>query len=172
MATETQQQEFKPEVPQKEHEFLKKLAGNWQVESECFMGPDQPPSRSVGRERVRLLGGLWAVCEMEGEVPGGGVAQNLLTIGYDPQKKCYVGSFVSSVMTHQWVYENGSLNAEGDTLTLYAEGPNMCGGSGMTKFKDVIEFKSENERTLTGNMLRDEGGWQQIMTATYRRVSK
>jgi len=167
--TETQQ-DFKPETPQREHEFLKKLVGTWQVESECMMGPDQPPMKQMGRERVRMLGGLWAMCEAEGEVPGGGVANNLLTIGYDPKKKQYVGTFISSVMTHLWVYENGSLDRDGNILTLYADGPNMCGGSGLAKYKDVIEFESADHRTLTAYMQQAEGGWQKFMTAHYRRV--
>ena len=32
------------------------------------------------------------------------------TLGYDPAKKKYVGTFIASVMTHLWIY-SGSLDA-------------------------------------------------------------
>jgi hypothetical protein len=42
--------------PQKEHEWLHKLVGEWSFEGECGMGPDQPPMKSTGTETVRSAG--------------------------------------------------------------------------------------------------------------------
>jgi hypothetical protein len=92
----------------------------------------------------------------------------MMTPGYDPQRKRYVGTWIGSMMTHLWVHE-GELNASEKVLTLNAEGPSMAGGGKMAKYKDVIELKSDDHRLLTSHLLRDGGTWQQLMTAHYRR---
>ncbi len=61
-------------APEPEHGWLHRLLGTWRYEVECSMGPDQPPARATGIERVRSLGGFWVVGESEGEMPGGGGA--------------------------------------------------------------------------------------------------
>ncbi len=155
--------------PQKEHKWLQQFVGEWTYENECSMGPDQPPMKATGTESVRSLGGLWVLCEGRGEMPGGGAATTVMTLGYDPVKQRYVGTFVASMMTHLWVYDGG-LDLEGTTLTLDTVGPNFGGAPGaMAKYKDVIEFKSNDHRVLTSHMLGDDGKWHQFMTAHYRR---
>jgi len=154
--------------PQKEHQWLQKLVGEWTYEADCNMGPDKPPAKSGGSEKVRSLGGLWVLCEGQGEMPGGGSATMLMTLGYDPLKKRYVGTWIGSMMTNLWIYD-GELDAAGKVLTLNAEGPNMAAEGKMAKYKDVIEFKSDDHRVLTSQMQGDDGKWQQFMTANYRR---
>ncbi len=153
--------------PQKEHEWLQKLVGEWTYEHECSMGPDQPPSKAQGTERVRSLGGLWVIGEGQGEMPGGGTMTSIITLGYDPQAGRYVGTFIASMMTYLWVY-NGSLDAAGKVLTLDAEGPSMT-GQGMAKYQDRIELVSNDHRTMKSRILGDDGKWQEFMTAHYRR---
>jgi len=34
--------------PQKEHAWFKQLVGDWTMEGEALMGPDQPPMKSKG----------------------------------------------------------------------------------------------------------------------------
>ncbi len=154
--------------PQKEHEWLRQLLGEWNYESECSMGPGQPPEKFAGSENVRSLGGLWVLCEGHGEMPDGGMAATLMTLGYDPQKKQYLGTWVGSMMTHLWVYA-GSLDAEEKVLTLNTEGPTFTEEGKLAKYKDVIEVKSHDHRVLTSHMLGDDGEWRQFMTASYRR---
>ena len=55
-------------APQKEHQWLHKLVGEWTCESECSMGQDQPPMKNTGQETVRSLGGLWTVGEGENKM--------------------------------------------------------------------------------------------------------
>lgn len=154
--------------PQKEHEWLQKLVGEWTYESECSMEPGKPPEKFSGSETVRSIGGLWILCEGRGEMPGGGMATTLMTLGYDPQKKHYVGTWVGSMMTHLWIY-NGSLDADGKVLTLNAEGPNCMEEGKLAKYRDVIEVKNHDHRILTPHMLGDDGEWRPLMTAHYRR---
>jgi len=155
--------------PQKEHEWLQQLVGDWTYECECTMEPGKPPEKFKGSERVRTLGGLWLLCEGVGEMPGGGTAATLMTLGYDPGKQKYLGTWVGSMMTHLWVYD-GSLDAEEKVLTLNTEGPNCGGDDKLVKQRDVIEVKSDEERVLTSYMQGEDGEWRPFMTAHYRRV--
>ena len=154
--------------PGKEHQWLHKLVGEWTYEGEAICGPDQPPAKSTGTENVRPLGGLWVLCEGQGEMPGGGPATTLMTLGYDPQKQRYVGTWVGSMMTNLWVYD-GALDAAGAVLTLEAEGPSMTGDGKAARYRDVIEFKGDDHRVMTSHVLGDDGTWRQFMTANFRR---
>ncbi len=69
----------------------------------------------------------WIVAEAEGDTPGGTPSQSIMTIGYDPRRQRFVGTFVASMMTYLWVYENGSLDASEKVLTLEADGPDFTG---------------------------------------------
>ena len=158
---------MKPEA-QKEHRWLHKLVGEWSYEGQAAMEPDQPPEKFKGVESVRSLGGVWIVAEGKGELPDGGEATTITTLGFDVQKKRYVGSWIGSMMTHFWVYD-GELDAAEKVLTLNAEGPDMAVPGKMAKYRDVIEFKSDDHRVLSAHMLGEDGKWQQLMTANYRR---
>ncbi len=154
--------------PQAEHQWLQQLVGEWTFDGEATMEPGKPPEKFKGTESVRSLGGLWILAEGQGEMPGGGPATTLMTLGYDPQKKRYVGSFVGSMATNLWVY-NGALDAAERVLTLDTEGPSPAAEGKIAKFQDVIELKSDDHRVLTSRMLGDGGQWRQFMTIDFRR---
>lgn len=154
--------------PQKEHDWLQKLVGEWTSESECIMAPDQPPEKFTGTDSVRSLGGLWILGEGHGDMPDGDTATMMLTLGYDPQKQRFVGTWIGSMMTNLWVY-SGELDAAGNVLTLDTEGPDMSTEGKMAKYKDVIEIKSDDHRVLTSHMLGDDGKWNQFVTVNYYR---
>jgi Protein of unknown function (DUF1579) len=171
--TKPQSEQTMQAEPQKQHQWLQKLIGEWIYETEAKMGPDQPPEKATGTENVRYLGaqngsGLWILAEGQGEMPGCGAVATIVTLGYDPQKQKYVGTWVGSMMTYLWLYE-GELDASETVLTLNAEGPSMLAEGTMAKYKDVIEFKSNDHRVLTSHLLGDDGQWHQFMTANYRR---
>jgi hypothetical protein len=155
-------------TPQQEHRWLERLVGDWTSEAECVMEPGKPPETFRSTERVRSLGGLWILGEGEGDMPGGGRATTVLTLGYDPRTKRYVGTWIGSMMTHLWVYD-GTMDAAGRVLTLAAEGPSMADPTRLAKYHDVITFESDDHRVLTSRVLDDNGKWQQFMTAHYRR---
>jgi hypothetical protein len=106
--------------PTKEHQWLQKFVGEWTYESEGPPSPDQPPgqppSKFTGTESVRSIGGIWIQGEGRGQMPGGGEAIMVLTIGYNPATKRYVGTWIGSMMTMLWVYD-GELDAAGRILT-------------------------------------------------------
>ncbi|MGE5513671.1 MAG: DUF1579 domain-containing protein [Bacteroidota bacterium] len=154
---------MKKAEPQKEHQWLQKLVGDWTFEAE--MGGS---SKSSGTERVRSLGGLWILAEGQGEMPGGGMANVLMTLGFDPAKKRYTGTWIGSMMTHLWIYD-GQMDASGRVLTLTAQGPSMAGDGTTATYQDIIEIESDDHRILRSRVLTESGEWKEFMTAHFRR---
>ena len=74
------------------------------------MEPGQEPLKVRGSETVRTLGDAWVLCYGEGEWPDGGIGKTVMTLGYDPAKQRFVGSFIGSMMANLWVYD-GQLDA-------------------------------------------------------------
>lgn len=155
-------------APAKEHVWLQQLAGEWEMTGEATMDPTQPAMKCTGSEKARMLGGFWLVSEGRGEMPGmPGPMNSVLTLGYDPQKGKYIGSWIDSTSSYFWKSE-GSVDASGKVLTLESEGPCPM-KPGTAKFRDVVEIKSNDHHVLTSSMQGDDGKWQKMMTAHYRR---
>ncbi len=152
---------------QQEHRWLARLVGEWAYEGEYTLGPDQPMGKNAGIESVRSLGGLWTIGEGEGDMPEGGTAKTVMTLGYDPRARRFVGTFIASMMTNLWIY-SGSLDDSGKVLTLDSEGPGPDNKS-MAKYRDSIEFIDDNHRVLTSYAQGEDGQWHVFMTAHYRR---
>ena len=153
----------------KEHQWLQQLVGEWTSEGEASMAPGEPPQKWKASESVRSFGGLWTLGEGTNDMPGGGVSKSLMTLGYDPEKKRFVGTFIASVMTHLWIYD-GALDESGRVLTLDSEGPDLSTPGKMAKYQDIIEFHGNSERVLRSRMLGADGNWNEFMKMTYRRV--
>ena len=154
--------------PQAEHRWLHKLVGDWAYEGEASMGPGQPPMGMAGVERVRSIGGLWTVGEGESRMPDGSPATTIMTLGFDPKRNRFVGSFIGSMMTHLWLYD-GVLDEGGKVLTLDAEGPSFTDPEEMGTYQDIIEFVSDDHRVLRSRTPGPDGKWVEFMTARYRR---
>jgi hypothetical protein len=157
-------------TPQQEHHWLERMAGDWTFTTECSMGPDQPPMKSEGTDTTVSLGGLWVVSEWKSPGPDGTPMTSRMTIGYDPARGKYVGSFVASCMTHQWVYE-GTLDAGGTVLTLDTEGPSFTDPTAKAKYQDIIELHGDDKRVLRSRFQTDDGNWHDFMRAEYRRAA-
>ena len=155
----------KAPTPQKEHEWLRQLEGEWVTECEAYLEPGKPPVKSSGTESVRSLGGFWSIAEFKGTCPLGLPFQGLLTIGYDAQKKKYIGTWVCSVCDHLLRYEG---TAEGKVLTLETEAVNPATGK-PAKMRDVFEITGPDQKVLTMSMQGENGQWIKFMTVTARR---
>ena len=157
--------------PLKEHRWLQQLVGEWTYVSECSTGPDQPLMKMGGTETVRTLGGLWTIGEAVSPSEDGTEFRSIMTLGFDPVSKRFVGTFIASMMTHLWPY-NGTLDPAEKILTLDSEGPSFSGDGTMVKYQDMIEFLSADHRTLSSQCLGPDGKWVKFMTADYYRVLK
>ena len=134
---------------QKEHEWLRQLLGQWTMTSECEGAPGEPPTKSSGTETVRALGDLWIVCEGRGEIPGGGPGEMLMTLGYDPEKKAYQGTWAGSMMTTLWIYR-GTLDTSGKVLALDTEGR----ASRMTARRHATRTSSPSKALTSARCIR------------------
>jgi hypothetical protein len=115
------------------------------------------------------VGDLWVVCEGRGEMPGStDPARMVMTIGFDPAKGKFVGSWIGSMMTHLWVYE-GDLDEATGTLTLNTRGPSMTPEGGMADYRDVLQMAPDGTRRMWSEMKDAQGTWKRIMNAEFRR---
>src|SRR5262245_49530769 len=103
--------------PTREHKLLvEKFVGNWKYETDHVMEPGQPPVKMTGSESIRALGGIWIHGQGTSTMPDGSPAETQITLGYDPTKKRFVGTWLGTMMAHLWVYD-GELSADERTLT-------------------------------------------------------
>lgn len=156
-----------PAQARAEHRWLQRLIGEWRYVSDAEAGPGEPPFRDEGTESVRALGDVWVLLEGRSETDGTSVT--LMTLGYDPDKQRFVGSYVGSMMTSLWIYD-GELDAAGTVLSLASEGPSFAEEGKTAKYLDTIEMRGENERVMTSRYQAVDGSWHAFMTTTYRRV--
>jgi hypothetical protein len=150
--------------PQKEHEWLAQLAGEWTSEAEIIMDPEKPPMKTKGTETSRMIGGFWFFAENKGDMMGAPFT-GLLTLGYSPEKKKYIGTWVDSMTSVLWTYE-GSVDAAGKKITIEAEGPGMDGKP--CKFREAIEVMDKDRKVFTSAMEKD-GKFVNHLTITYTR---
>lgn len=160
-----------PEMPKpaKEHEWLRQLVGEWDTQAEAVLGPDQPPLKCEGTETVRAIGDFWILTETRGTMPGLNIpVTGLMTLGYDPEKKKYVGTWVDSTSSQLWTYE-GTLDETGKILTLNTEGPNPIDPGKRAKYREVLELKDKDHKVFSSSMQTDDGQWHKFMTINYHR---
>lgn len=153
--------------PQAEHKWLERLVGDWAWEMTAPTGPDQPPATHTGTESVRSLT-VWVQCDSTMPGPDGPGMKTVMTLGYDPVKGKYVGTFIGSMMTHMWVYE-GTVDETGNKLVLCADGPSFTDPTKTAKYQDTIEFLADDHRTLSSQFQAEDGSWNQFMVAHYRK---
>ena len=155
--------------PISEHQWLQQLVGEWRVEMDMNMGPDQPTQKSEGSESVKSVGGLWAFGEGKAAMPDGTPMSHYSTLGYDVSFKEYRGCLFFSVSSHLWTYV-GELSADGKVMTLSCVGPNMIKDGETANYRDVIEILDADRRTRTSYGQDENGEWQLFVKAHYTRV--
>jgi hypothetical protein len=154
-----------PPPASQEHQWLKRYVGEWTADLECSMGPGQPTMKTTGSTRDRLLGDFWVITEGKNDqFPYAFV----YTLGYDVEKKKYVGTWIDTMSGHLWRHE-GTVNAVGTTLTMETEGPSPMFPGKTFKFREVAEFKSDDHRVITSSMQGEDGQWHTCLVVNARR---
>lgn len=147
-----------------EHRWLGKLVGEWTYEGP---GPEEGQT-ATGTEIVRPIGEIWVQCEGRGTCgPSEDESITQMTLGFNPAQGRFQGTWIGSMMHHLWIYE-GELDVESNTLTLESEGPSMT-GEGTARYRDVIQFVSDDHRTLASHCAGEDGEWTHFMTMHYHR---
>ena len=152
--------------PEEPHRWLEQMLGDWHVRTTGSDG--EADGSGPWTEHVRSLQGLWIVCEGQGTMPGGSFGETLMTLGYNPETKRYIGTWVGSMLTHMWVYD-GELDAEGRSLSLYCDGPDFENPGRTARYRDVITLLDHSRRLLTAQVQAPDGSWKDMMTAEYLR---
>ena len=152
--------------PTPEHLWLKQLEGKWESEAKITLpGGGEMTNRGVSTNR--MLGGFWLVSEAVADM-GGQKMTAVQQIGYDPEKKQFVGTWVDGTNAHIWRY-TGKLSDDRTTLILEASGPNFMTGQGTANFRDTYRIVSKD--TMEAVSYVEKGGeWQEVMKAEVKRV--
>lgn len=167
-AARAQEVEFsKPEAAQV---WLQQFAGEWKSKTKSEPIGDHPATEKAGKMSSKMLGGFWIINRMAA-VAGGFKFQAIQTIGYDPAKKKYVGTWIDSMMNYMWHYE-GAVDSSGRKLELIAEGPNMIGGKGLATYRDSYEFKSADHIIARSEVKDENGEWKTFMTGNLSRIKE
>jgi hypothetical protein len=155
-------------APTKEHLWLGRLIGDWTF---SYDAPDTDNTRTrriEGTETFRAIGALWVQGDGVSPMAEGGMGVTQITLGWDPLKGRFVGTWLGTMLAYLWVYD-GELDSTGQVLSLYSDGPAMDGSGRMEPYKDVITFIDDNTRTLTGHTKDADGNWKAFMSMEYRR---
>lgn len=153
-------------VVTKEHEWLRQLVGEWTYEMDCPGGPDGATMKVSGKETVRAFGDIWFQAEGLTAGPDGAPARTLLTVGYDPQKGRFCGTWIGTMMNTLWVYD-GELDERENKLVLGSRGPNTEGGT--SNYRDIIIMHSRDERSFVAMIEKEDGRWETMMAVRYSR---
>ena len=127
--------------PDKEHEFLKKMSGNWKAAVKMWMDPNQPPQESSGTATNELLmDGRFLQCRFDGKTPWGDFS-GMSIDGFNRIDKKYQGVWMDSMGTIMMVFAG---EADGDVRTMFCDYTNPMTGK-TTTTKGVTTIVSENE---------------------------
>jgi hypothetical protein len=153
--------------PQAEHQRLSQAVGTWDAAIET-VGLDGELHRSRGVS-VREMGpgDFWILDDFQGEMNGVPFIGHG-ALGYDPQKKAYVQSWVS--MTPMLMVFTGTFDEAGKVLTMTGEGPGIDGTP--ITMKNVTTWTSGDSMRLEVFVMMPDGVETKTMTITYTRRGK
>jgi hypothetical protein len=121
--------------PGKEHEFLKKAEGTWEVITKMS------GTESKGTATYKMdLGGFWLQSTFEGEMFGAKFTGKSVE-GFCPIKKKYTSTWTDS-MSPSLIVMEGTYDEKTKTMTQTGEGPGMDGK--LTKLKSITEYTDAN----------------------------
>ena len=129
--------------PTAEHVRLKENVGTWRVSCEYFWDPSGKPMKTQGTETVEMLGEFWNVTRFETVVDGKPLSGRA-TIGYHPDEKKWVGTWIDSFNPRLYHF-TGDYDAETKVLTMTTQAPNPVTGEA-APWRTTDEMLSPNEK--------------------------
>ena len=151
-----------------EHKGLATEVGEWDAEITLWYTPDAEPVKSKGMETNRMLGGVWLISDFEGEAAGEKF-QGHMQLGYDPQKKKYVGTWIDTMSPYLQTME-GDYDKATHTSTMLSKGVDIQTGKPSTS-KNITRYEGEDAKTFEMHMPLEgqEGKWWKMMEIKYKR---
>ncbi len=131
--------------PSPAHSELRRKEGTWDVRCTYFMGGDASPIEVDGTETGQMLGDLWCNSRFQADMLGTPLSGNG-SIGYDPVKKRYVGTWKDSATPFLYTFE-GDFDSEGKVLEMSGENYDPVRGCPAT-YRSRVEFISDDEHLL------------------------
>lgn len=144
--------------PTKEHKVLMQDVGEWEIEGKMLMPTGFEKFKA--EEKVTAIGGFWTVSHYSADVLGG--LKGSSTLGYDPETKMYVGTWVDSFQPSPTKMK-GKYDAKTKTMTFETMGVGMDGKPMPGKI--IIKYNDDNSHTFT-MMQQDPTGQTKEMVAT------
>ncbi|MEL7500168.1 MAG: DUF1579 domain-containing protein [Planctomycetota bacterium] len=157
--------------PTEHHKLLLKDVGTWNASVKSWVGDDgtmlDEPTMTTGTEKNYMVGGFWMVGEYEGKFYGQPFTGRS-TMGYDMEKKQFVGSWIDSFSPSAMTM-TGKWNKEKNTMTWETLGMGMDGKP--TKGKSVQEYKEDGTRVFSMySAMPGHDKLQKVMEMTYTKV--
>lgn len=123
-----------PQMPDvtEQHKLVQAGVGEWEGTLTMFM-PDMEPTPMTAKESVTAVGDYWTTSRFEADM-GGMPFFGASTLGYDSDKKQFVGTWIDSTTTYMTVM-HGEFNKEKNTLVMHWEGPNWMGDGALIPFR-------------------------------------
>jgi hypothetical protein len=153
----------------KEHEFLRRFVGTWDVVGRFWMeGPGGSAMESRGVAEIRwLFPGRWLEEVFKSEMMGGPYEGHGI-FGYDNLKKKYVSSWVDNMGTALTTME-GNLDLEGKTLMRYGRADDPASGKHGKLMGYILHFRDGDHHVfeMRDYSLGPEGG--KVMELEYTR---
>ncbi|HZM00680.1 MAG TPA: DUF1579 domain-containing protein [Planctomycetota bacterium] len=157
-----------PAPPTEQHAWLHQLVGEWTFSCSAPAQDGSQPWTMEGTESIRSLGGQWIVAEGRATVDGQPM-QTMMSLGYDPEKQAFIGTWIDTIQPLIWSLR-GTLDAGKTTLTLEAEGPSFDDPAKTSLYRDALELKDKDHKSVTSSVQGADGTWTTFMRAEYVRV--
>jgi len=153
--------------PVKEHEYLKKYVGNWDVEVKNFPGPGAAPLVSRGTMKGELLfGGRFVRTEFESTMMGLPF-QGTQIIGYDLFQKKYSAIWFDNMTTY-FAPTTGTLDPAAKIYTETGAWPDPMTG-GLSQVKIVTTWLADGKYRFEMFMVEPGGKEVKGMEITYTK---
>lgn len=161
------EQMMKYSTPVKEHEYLKKYAGAWDVEVKSWMQPEAEPMVEKAKMKGEVIfGGRYIKCEFDGTMMGQPF-NGLQVIGYDLYQKKYVTFWIDSMSTY-FSLTSGTIDPMGKTLTETGIWPDAM-TAGTRKVKIVTTWLADGKFRYDMYMVGPDGKEAKTMEIMYSR---
>lgn len=155
-------QEMQMPQPTEQHKQILAGVGDWEGTVTMFDVPEMKPEPIPAKEKITAIGGFWILSQFESSFMGQPY-HGSGHIGYDAEKKKYVGTWVDS-MSGWFSKMEGDIDPKTKMLVMRWDAPNMTG--------KVVPHRSESLEggdTRTMTFYEGEGAGKKGMVIEMKR---
>lgn len=146
----------------KEHQFLKKGAGDWKVTMKDPMSGETMPG---GVEKNRMIGEYWLETAFQMDMMGMPFEGKGL-IGYDPKGGTYTMYWVDSMSIYPTVM-TGKMDEKTGEGAFTGESRDPMGN--VNKVRSTEKWEGDDKRVFTMYAMMQDGSEMAVMELTYER---